>query len=53
MSDLVDFVEMQGWSHLFEWPVLVLYEKEVELYYNLRLNDDGSIDTVMMDKESF
>lgn len=48
MSDPVDAVEMKARSHLFEWLVPALYEKEVrEFYYNLRLNDDGSLNLVV------
>lgn len=51
MNDLVNVDTIQDWAHLFQWPIPVLHEKEVrEFYYNLRLNDDGSVDSVMQCK---
>lgn len=48
IRDMVDDVNIQGWPHLFEWPILMLYEKEVqEFYYNIGLNSNGSINTVV------
>lgn len=33
MIDLVDAVELQGWTHLFlEWPVPMLQEKEINFF---------------------
>lgn len=47
MSDLVDAIEIQNWSHLFKCPVLVLHDKEImEFYYNSRLSKGGSLDIV-------
>lgn len=47
MRDLVD-VKLQGWTHLFECPVPVLYEKEVRnFYYNMQLTGDGSLNTMV------
>lgn len=43
MRELVDEVEVQGWSHLFEWHFPYLREKEVkEFYINLEIQSDGS-----------
>lgn len=36
--DLVDFISLQDWDHLFEWPVPTLHELEVhQFYYNLEI----------------
>lgn len=36
MRELVDNTEIQGWTCLFSWPILMLYEKKVrDFYYNM------------------
>ncbi|KAG5605230.1 hypothetical protein H5410_026722 [Solanum commersonii] len=45
-NDLVDCVDLQEWTCLFEWPSSFLHEPEVyDFYYKMLLNEDGSIDT--------
>lgn len=48
MKELVNDVEIQGWSHLFSWSIPVLSEKVVrEVYYNKEVTKDGSINSIV------
>lgn len=41
--ELVDVVEFQGWSHLVEWLIPYLHEKEVKKFYiNLEIQFNDS-----------
>lgn len=46
LRELVDDVKIQGWSHLFDWPVPALYEKEMqEFYVNMEITDDMNMNS--------
>lgn len=46
MSNLVDSVEIQGWTHLFIDLISVLHKNQVrDFYYNAEFTVDGSLNT--------
>lgn len=46
MRSLVNCVDLQEWTCLFEWPASFLHESKVrEFYYKMLLNEDGSVGT--------
>lgn len=50
MCELVDAMEFQGCSHLFEWLVPFLHEWKVrEFYLNLKIQEDGGFVTNVRD----
>lgn len=47
---LVDVVDFQGWTHLFECPIPFLHKWEVHEYYlNLEIQEDGGFVTSVRD----
>ncbi|KAG5624939.1 hypothetical protein H5410_010157 [Solanum commersonii] len=51
MNSMYDLVEIQSWTHLFQTKSLVSHKEEVrEFYYNIKFEEDGSINTRVGDK---
>lgn len=48
MSDLIDDVEIYGWTHLFSWPIPTLFEKDVkDFHYNMKVDANENINATV------
>ncbi|KAG5585398.1 hypothetical protein H5410_045832 [Solanum commersonii] len=51
MNNLVDSVEIQGWTHLFIDLIPVLHKNQARaFYYNAEFTEDGSLNTQVGDR---